>query len=180
MSQKLDHIKILMDECTDLKELTELRKEYDMELLAATAERNRQREQAKKDAEAKYKAEKNELLAKIAEAERLQKFLDTQEGELLIHFATSVGMVKTRSETYYKLRKLILEINRSTDKFDLSQLEPITIDLFGGNGVSFKDLAKAINDRLVSLISWNDNKPDRRMSVTPDSIKLHPTKWGTP
>lgn len=180
MSTKLEHIKNLMDECTDLKELTELRKEYDLELLAATAERNRQREQAKKDAEEKYQAEKSALLVKIAEAERLEKFLDTQEGEMLNQFATAVGMVKTRSETYYKLRKLILEINRTTDKYDLPELEPITIDLFGGNSIAFKDMAKAIADRLVSLIAWNDNKPDRRMAVTPETIKLHPTKWGTP
>lgn len=179
MSTKVERIQDQMNKTTDIKELETLEKELKLAILEDRADQNAKRLEGEKMAKERFEKERAEHLAKLAEIEKQEKFLATQETEMLNQFATAVGMVKVRSDTYKNYLKLVKETNRDSGKFGLDEIEPIELDYYQANSSGYTDLSNALTVRITDLLRRNENN-EKRLPINPATIKLHPTKWGTP
>jgi len=161
----------------DKKRYTELLAEIaelEIEQQLATNAENLEKE-AREQAE--FEQAKAEHLAKIEDLETKKRFLANNETQMIEAMITGLSLVKLQFSTYYDAMKLVKHLNREREQFGTPEQEIEPIDLFGTD-YQWQSVGKGLLQRITELLMWNDNQPEHRKTVTPENVKIHPTKWG--
>lgn len=181
----MDEPKSLADLMAEAKKITD-RKQY-QELMAQIAEKeielqlaeNAQRLEKEAREQAEFEVALAKHLAQIEDLEIKKRFLNNNERSMIENMITGATLTKLQLETYNEALKLAKTINRDIEKFKSEVQTVPEIDLFGQD-YTWQNVAKGLLQRVSELLMWNDNRPDHRRTVTPENVKVYPTKWGEP
>jgi len=118
-------------------------------------------------------------LAQVEDLEIKKRFLANNETGMIEHMITGLSMVKNQVETYAEALKLTKHLNHEREKFGTPEQTVDEIDVFGAD-LRWKNVAAGLLERVGDLLHWNEHHPDHFRTVTPENVKMHPTKWGEP